>query len=172
MYEDEIIITNNLVSRYYRPPEIFLGCSYDTKVDMWSFGCTIYELYTGKILFPGKDNNEMLKLIMQVKGKPNTKFIKRGKFSSLFFSESSNFDFLSIEQDPISRKDYIKEVNVSLNPVKDLFSLLKSANNNPNDKALPVFKDFLDKCLMVDPNKRMSAVDALCHPFIDINPRF
>lgn len=39
---------------------------------MWSVGCTLYELYTGKILFPGKTNNHMLKLAMDLKGKmPN-----------------------------------------------------------------------------------------------------
>lgn len=29
---------------------------------MWSAGCTIYELYTGKILFPGKTNNQVNKI--------------------------------------------------------------------------------------------------------------
>lgn len=39
---------------------------------MWSVGCTLYELYTGKILFAGKTNNHMLKLAMDLKGKmPN-----------------------------------------------------------------------------------------------------
>jgi len=39
---------------------------------MWSVGCTLYELYAGKILFPGGSNNHMLKLAMDLKGKmPN-----------------------------------------------------------------------------------------------------
>jgi serine/threonine protein kinase len=33
-------------------------------MDMWSVGCVLYELFTGRILFPGKTNNEMLKLMM------------------------------------------------------------------------------------------------------------
>ena len=49
-----------------------IGKSYDYGIDMWSLGCTLYELYTGKILFPGKTNNHMLKLAMDLKGKmPN-----------------------------------------------------------------------------------------------------
>lgn len=49
-----------------------IGKSYDYGIDMWSVGCTLYELYTGKILFPGKTNNHMLKLAMDLKGKmPN-----------------------------------------------------------------------------------------------------
>ena len=35
----------------------------DHAMDVWSIGCVIYELLTGRILFPGKTNNEMLKLI-------------------------------------------------------------------------------------------------------------
>lgn len=41
---------------------VVLGLPYDYGVDLWSIGVTIYELYTGKIMFPGKSNNEMLKL--------------------------------------------------------------------------------------------------------------
>ncbi len=36
-----------------------LGIPYDYGIDLWSTACTIYELYTGKILFPGKTNNEV-----------------------------------------------------------------------------------------------------------------
>jgi serine/threonine protein kinase len=34
---------------------------------MWSVGCVLYELFTGKILFPGRTNNEMLKVMMDTK---------------------------------------------------------------------------------------------------------
>lgn len=49
-----------------------IGKPYDYGIDMWSVGCTLYELYTGKILFAGKTNNHMIKLAMDLKGKmPN-----------------------------------------------------------------------------------------------------
>ena len=63
-YLSENEITPYLVSRFYRAPEIILGCSYNYAVDVWSVGCTLFELYTGKILFPGKTNNHMLKLMV------------------------------------------------------------------------------------------------------------
>ena len=44
-------------------------------------GCVTYELFTGKILFPGKTNNEMLKLIMDVKGPFPKKMLKKGAFA-------------------------------------------------------------------------------------------
>ena len=38
-------------SRAYRAPEVVLGLPYSTKVDMWSLGCILMELFTGKLLF-------------------------------------------------------------------------------------------------------------------------
>jgi serine/threonine protein kinase len=46
-------------------------------MDMWSVGCVLYELFTGKILFPGRTNNEMLKLMMDVKGPFPKKMLKK-----------------------------------------------------------------------------------------------
>lgn len=98
---EENTITPYLVARYYRAPEIMLGCPYDMAVDMWSAACTIFELYTGKILFSGRDNNEMLKVILQTKGKFNNKMLKRGEFSAQYFDHQNNF--LSTEIDPVTK---------------------------------------------------------------------
>lgn len=40
-------------SRFYRSPEVLLGLSYSTAIDMWSFGCVAAELFLGLPLFPG-----------------------------------------------------------------------------------------------------------------------
>ena len=56
-------------------------CAVDHALDIWSVGSVIYELFTGKILFPGKTNNEMLKLIMDVKGPFPKKMLKKGAFA-------------------------------------------------------------------------------------------
>ncbi len=70
---DEAAPTEYLVSRFYRAPEIMLGCPFTTQVDIWSAAVSLYELYTGKVMFPGRSNNEMLKLIMLSKGKIKAK---------------------------------------------------------------------------------------------------
>ena len=44
-----------LQSRYYRAPEVLLGCGYGTRIDCWSLGCIAAELFLGLPLFPGKD---------------------------------------------------------------------------------------------------------------------
>lgn len=64
---------------------------------MWSMGCTIYELATGKILFPGKTNNHMLLLMQQLRGKPSAKQLKKCQFATQHFEDNNTF--LSIEVD-------------------------------------------------------------------------
>src|SRR5579875_350833 len=48
----------------YRAPEIMLNKHYDYKVDIWSFGCIIYELFTQGTLFCGDDEKEYLKSVI------------------------------------------------------------------------------------------------------------
>ena len=48
---DEANLVDYMQSRYYRATEIILGCPYDFAIDVWSAACTIYEIYTGNILF-------------------------------------------------------------------------------------------------------------------------
>ena len=84
------------------PHSTVIGSKYDYSIDMWSVGCTIYELYTGKILFPGKSNNEMLKLMMEVKGKMPHRVAKRGMLKDQHFD--SSFNFLYTEVDKVTEK--------------------------------------------------------------------
>lgn len=75
---------------------------YDYSVDMWSIGCTLYELYTGKILFTGDSNNQMLKAIMEVRGRITQKLFKRGQLSPQHFDEKGQF--ISVEHDKVLGK--------------------------------------------------------------------
>lgn len=78
-----------------------LGLPYDCAIDVWSIGCTLYELYTGKILFPGRSNNHLLLLIMELKGRFNTKLLKKAKFYDVHFNEE-NGNFLSLEKNKVT----------------------------------------------------------------------
>lgn len=95
-------LTPYLASRFYRAPEIMLGIPYDYGIDMWSVACTIYELSTGKILFSGQSNNQMLKYIMELKGKIPHKLIRKGLFKSQHFN--NNCDFLYREIDKVTER--------------------------------------------------------------------
>lgn len=95
-------LTPYLVSRFYRAPEIILGMPYDSGVDMWSIGCTLYEMYTGKILFTGDSNNQMLKAIMEIRGRFTPKLFRRGQLAAAHFDEQGQF--VSVERDKVLGK--------------------------------------------------------------------
>ncbi|GHJ85748.1 hypothetical protein NliqN6_2150 [Naganishia liquefaciens] len=162
-------ITPYLVSRFYRAPEIILGLPYDDALDMWSIGCTLYELYTGKILFPGKSNNHMLHLMMDLKGKFNHRMIKKAQFGPMHFDDGMNF--VSIQTDKITGQDITKSIVIS-KATRDLKSRLMPPSNvqlrmkDDDLKLLTSFVDLLDKMLMLDPAKRISVREALLHPFL------
>lgn len=156
-------ITPYLVSRFYRAPEIILGLSHDYSLDIWSIGCTLYELYTGKILFPGRTNNHMLRLMMECRGKFNHKIIRKGQFSSIYFDQ--HFNFISTEKDKVTGNDVTKIIAIS-KPVRDLRSRLLSNMSNEDPKLMKNFIDLLERCLDLDPERRLTAYEALKHPFI------
>ncbi len=68
-FENERVYTY-IQSRFYRAPEIIFGVAYTCGIDMWSFGCILYELYTGNSLFPADSEADLLQRIMEVKGLP------------------------------------------------------------------------------------------------------
>lgn len=144
-----------------------LGIPYDFSIDVWSVACTVYELYTGKILFPGRDNNHMLKLQMDLAGKVPHKLLRKAQFREQHFDDDLNF--LQAEVDKIANKEVVKKVSVSMRPVKDMKSrLLVNTGKMPVDELdmLRNFSDLLDKCLRIDPSQRISAMEALKHPFL------
>uniref|UniRef100_H3D826 Serine/threonine-protein kinase PRP4 homolog n=1 Tax=Tetraodon nigroviridis TaxID=99883 RepID=H3D826_TETNG len=158
-------ITPYLVSRFYRAPEIIIGKPYDYGIDMWSVGCTLYELYTGKILFPGSSNNHMIKLAMDLKGKMPNKMIRKGLFKDQHFDQ--NLNFLYIEVDKVTEREKVTVIS-TMNPTKDLLADMIGGQRLPEDQRKKVMqlKDLLDGTLMLDPAKRISINQALQHPFI------
>ena len=71
---------------------------------MWSVGATLYELYTGRILFPRKTNNEMLKLNMELKGKMSHKMVRKGMFRENHFDSCFTCNFLYHTVDKVTQK--------------------------------------------------------------------
>ncbi len=57
------LLTEYVVTRWYRAPEIMLAChEYDKPVDVWSTGCILAELLSRKPLFPGEDYIDQVRM--------------------------------------------------------------------------------------------------------------
>lgn len=123
-FTEEEIITDNmqvaplLVSRFYRPPEIILGGTYDYNIDLWSVAVSLYELFTSKVMFPGRSNNHMLKLFQDMQGKCPVRLMKNAKLRHEYFDDSNQFMYM--EKDTI---DPTKERLRLMNAIPITFDL-------------------------------------------------
>ncbi|XP_055025205.1 mitogen-activated protein kinase 14A isoform X2 [Misgurnus anguillicaudatus] len=132
--DDEM--TGYVATRWYRAPEIMLNwMHYNMTVDIWSVGCIMAELLTGRTLFPGTDHIDQLKLIMLLVGTPGPELLMK------ISSESARTYISSLPHMP---KRSFADVFIGANP-----------------QAV----DLLEKMLVLDTDKRITAAGSLAHPY-------
>ncbi|KAL6323187.1 hypothetical protein AAG906_027467 [Vitis piasezkii] len=137
-------MTEYVVTRWYRAPELLLNCSeYTAAIDIWSVGCILGEIMTRQPLFPGRDYVHQLRLITELIGSPDD--------SSLGFLRSDN------------ARRYVRQL--------PQYPRQQFQARFPN--MSPGAIDLLEKMLVFDPNRRITVEGALCHPYLaplhDIN---
>lgn len=132
--------TPYIVSRYYRAPELILCLTkYSTAIDVWAAGCIMAELFLLTPIFKGKTEGDQLFAIFRVLGSLTNDEVKEFKQRVPF--DPSLFDSFGTFK-RIGLKEYFKCVN--------------DKNN---------FLDLLLKMLTYLPEKRITAKEALNHPF-------
>ncbi|KEY64313.1 hypothetical protein S7711_06357 [Stachybotrys chartarum IBT 7711] len=63
--------SNEVVTLWYRAPDVLLGSrTYNTSIDIWSAGCIMAEMFTGRPLFPGTTNEDQIVRIFRIMGTP------------------------------------------------------------------------------------------------------
>ena len=138
---------NYIQSRFYRAPEVILESGYSEKIDIWSLGCILYELFKGAPLFQGINEHDQLCRIVEVVGRVPERVLLTSKRKEKFFAG----------------RDELKDKNGDL--VKPASRTLHGLIRNVDKK----FVEFLERCLEIDPEKRIDAEDALNHPWIKGN---
>jgi|ERR1711935_484979 len=137
-------------------------------IDVWSMCAVLYELYTGKILFPGKDNNDMLRLQIEIKGNfPNRKILKKALFAEKHFAPNGDFKMQTVDR---LTKSVLTNVVRADKPTRDLHDMLKKYAAQGMSEAdrikVSQLADLLEKGFMLDPARRLTVEQALHHPFI------
>ena len=92
------VLTGDLYTLWYRPPEILLGdVNYGSAAEVWAYGCILYEIFTGDVLFKAYAEDNMVNLIYKTLGTPNTRSWPDGKnlprwsaFNQLKYSGTPN----------------------------------------------------------------------------------
>lgn len=70
--------------------QVILGAKYGTPVDIWSLGCIVAELVTGRPLFTGDDESDQLSSQLEYLGMPPVRLLAHSKRAAEFFSSNTN----------------------------------------------------------------------------------
>lgn len=149
-------LSSYVQSRSYRAPEVILGCSYDYRIDIWSLGCILAELWTGNVLFQNDCIQGLLSRVISIVGPFPEYMFKQGRHVNNFFTkEKLLYQVVSSkgEDNPTGKRKFLVMV-----PKK---SSLK-ARLKCEDKE---FLDFIKCLLELDKEKRPTATEAMNHPW-------
>jgi mitogen-activated protein kinase 15 len=124
-------------TRWYRAPEVLLGSPYYAEgVDIWGVGCILGELIVGKPIFPGQSSNQLDRII-EFTGRPTHEDIT--DIQSVYANQ-----ILETIETPTARS---QESMLLLNADSDTMDLLR-------------------KLLTFSPVRRITATQALAHPYV------
>ncbi|KAJ3017808.1 UNVERIFIED_CONTAM: dual specificity protein kinase kns1 [Siphonaria sp. JEL0065] len=153
---DEDYHSSVVSTRHYRAPEIILGLGWTFPCDMWSIGCILVEFFTGDALFQTHDNVEHLAMMQAVLGPMPEHIIKSitpDKPSAKFFKPNRQVNW-PVTATPKTSKKFVKNM-------KTLEEIIPSTNEQSR-----LFLDLVKKLLVYDPKHRITAREALQHPFL------
>jgi serine/threonine protein kinase len=127
-----------VATRWYRPPELLVGAAYGKEIDMWAVGCIFGELIDGNPMFPGENELDQLFLIQKCLG-PLT---------------------------PDHYETFLKNQRFLGMKFPDIHTL-DSIDKRYLGKASPRAINFMKQLLRMNPAERLTAIDALKHPYFD-----
>ncbi|XVF84032.1 hypothetical protein PTKIN_Ptkin16aG0542100 [Pterospermum kingtungense] len=146
-------LTDNLClyvqSRSYRAPEVILGLPYDQKIDLWSLGCILAELYSGEVLFPNDAVVTILARMVGMLGPFDPEMLENGQETHKYFTKE--YDLYHI----------IKEMN----QLEYIFHEESSLEHHLQVSDAR-FIEFVRYLLQMNPRMRPTAKEALEHPWL------
>jgi len=133
--------THEVVTLWYRAPDILLGSkNYTTSVDIWSVGCIFAEIVNRKPLFAGQDERDQLNKIFQIRGTPSTE------------------EWVGLPELPLygeQMQAYPQTESYQMKPLQQYVPTLDDAG-----------LDLLEQMLKCNPADRITAKNAMQHPYL------
>jgi len=163
-------LSSYVQSRSYRAPEVIIGCKYDYKIDIWSLGCILGELWTGNVLFQNDTVQGLLARVIGIVGPFPEKMLKEGRLVNNFFTKERllyqevldegepSQNFMDNSESGTRKKGRSGKLQI-LVPKKSSMKYRLRTND-------PYFLDFVKRLLEIDPAKRPTAKEAMNHPWI------
>ncbi|XP_073250797.1 dual specificity protein kinase CLK2-like [Porites lutea] len=135
-------------TRHYRAPEVVLELGWSQPCDMWSIGCIMFELYTGFTLFQTHENREHLAMMERILGPLPSHMIKKSRKTKYFYKGKLDWDERS------SAGRYVRENCKALRKYK-----------RGDGETHELFFNLIEHLLDYEPEKRLTAKEAMSHPF-------
>ncbi|PKI83452.1 dual-specificity kinase [Malassezia vespertilionis] len=179
-HEQQTVYTY-IQSRFYRSPEVLLGLSYNSSIDMWSLGCIAAELFLGLPLFPGTSEYNQISRIVDMLGLPPDFMLENGRQSREFFNVHLDAygrpNYAPKPMDQYSREHRVHEqASKQYFPGRTLPEIIRlaplsrrSGRAADTDKEMAnraALTDFVAGLLNLDPIQRWTPQQARLHPFI------
>lgn len=146
-------LTNKVITLWYRPPELLMGAhQYSPKIDCWSVGCIIAEMFRRGGFFKGSNEAHQLDQIFRTKGHPTSE-----EWPDIHKTCPLWQNFEPKDDEPIYPQRLRDELKNRLPP---------QAMNWMTPHAM----DLIDNLLAYNPDKRWSAAQALTSEWFFDNP--
>ena len=148
------------VTLWYRAPEISLAKDYDYKVDVWSMGCILFELFSSgnrRFMQPATDESLIDGLIEKLPFPRDYYILAQQLYSGKITRSYDRFQQVhrSIEQQLAYTQSQVAQFNSC------------QLGGKPNSGTFTQLVDLIEKCLVVNPDRRYSVSQCLNHPFFD-----
>jgi dual-specificity kinase len=152
---DESTTSKRIIqTRHYRAPEVILESGWSFSADLWSVGCLLPELLTGDCLFMVHRDDEHLAMMQRVIGRMTDRDL------AVFASGSRFREFVSSS----TRKLRWPGPDVLAKDI-EFVEQVAGLREQCRGRQHPLLLDLAEKLLMYDPRKRLTAAEALRHPF-------
>lgn len=141
-------------TRQYRSPEVILGCGWNEKSDVWSLGCIVMELYLGELLFTTHENLEHLALIEKIIGRVPQDMVSSANEEGRRYIKCRDDEYMINWPKGASSQKSQQRVDEA-RPLKEQV-----------DSRHTLLADFCEQLLCINPADRITAEEALKHPFL------
>ncbi|TWW56184.1 Homeodomain-interacting protein kinase 2 [Takifugu flavidus] len=153
-----------MFTKMYSSPEVLLESEMNEALDMWSLGVTAFKLAVGTDLFPYSRRYSIINSVVKILGQPPDHVLDKGQQTEEFFNRRTNdhprWTIKTAEEYGISEKEE------DFSCFDDVVGMLSVQQEHAT--GLDLFMDLIKNMLQVDPNQRITPVEALQHPFFNV----
>ena len=162
-------------SRFYRSPEVMLGLPYNSMIDIWSAGCIAAELYLDFAIFACECESDAIHTMAMLIGQfPENMIQVSNNWWKFYDMTPRGFTLKMNPYEVLATRHSYRSIFEKTGPVtlSQLIFEHKPINTPDDARMIACFNDFVHRLLELDQTKRLTAEQALNHPFLNNDWQF